>query len=101
MTARTLCDFWTVGAKELNGLLDADKNSAGDLSEWEQLRDQMQEGVFTDDRAEALCHSEVQKALDRGHAELERLLNKRPPADGQQAVLEHTIKEFETNKFSE
>ena len=63
--ARTLCDFWTVGTKELNSLLDADKNNAGDLSEWKHLCDQMQEGVFTDDRAEASCHSEVQKALDR------------------------------------
>jgi hypothetical protein len=63
MEKSTLCDLFTVSVQELESLQPANKNHAGDVAEWEKINEQLQQGIFKDEHAEALCWNQAQDFL--------------------------------------
>jgi hypothetical protein len=61
---RTLCEFFTISVEELGSLQPAEKNETGDVREWEQLSEQLQNGVFKDAASESFCFVRAQNVLD-------------------------------------
>jgi hypothetical protein len=61
---RTLCEFFTISVEELGSLQPAEKNETGDVHEWEQLNEQLQNGIFKDAASKSYCFVRAQDVLD-------------------------------------